>query len=183
MARYELNEMDGGWLDTTKPCGPDGGLPEPGTPEDEQLFADADEFEVVTYMNEMESRIATLEGEAKAARNRHCGWKMGDGGCHLGRDNFCDFCLLHIEVTQLRDPEPTEDTTRLATLEGELADKERARARWELRAAYLVVEAADECWTAETLGEEPTEEGSRWICRLDELIAVDWPHATPTEEP
>lgn len=59
MARYELNELDGGWLDTTQPCGPDGGMraAEDGQ---EELFACAEEYEVVAYMSTLESSHAEL---------------------------------------------------------------------------------------------------------------------------
>lgn len=39
---------------------------------------------------------------ANSTDERHCGWQQGDGPCRLVRDNACDFCLLHIEVCQLR---------------------------------------------------------------------------------
>ena len=59
MARYELNEADGGWLDTTKPCGADGGMREAEDGQ-EELFACAEEYEVVEYMNTLEAELRTL---------------------------------------------------------------------------------------------------------------------------
>jgi hypothetical protein len=32
---------------------------------------------------------------------RHCGWKEGvGGGCKLGRDNLCEFCITHMQAQQ-----------------------------------------------------------------------------------
>lgn len=47
-----------------------------------------------------ESQRAELDAKLAERGRRHCGWTVGDGPCKRG-DDLCDFCALHLEVSQL----------------------------------------------------------------------------------
>lgn len=66
---------------------------------------------------------------------------------------------------------------KVAELEAKLSELEAERARWELRASFLAVEAIDEYWMQSELKADPTEDDSPWVGRLDALIEESWPHA------
>lgn len=85
MARYEINcdNNDSGWIDTTKPCGADGGMREAEDGQ-EEFFACAEDHEVMEYMASLEAALAERNAEVGRAEKRfywlfqHCKhWQIG----------------------------------------------------------------------------------------------------------